>query len=580
MSTNATNVSFLDRFINAIHVLETRSYLRSRRFFLTFLLSLTASCIIFLFVVFFNIVERTASDQVGKTLFFTICILQYISICVIFPAFSCTAIIGEKERKTFELLVATDLKPSEIIWGKFLSAFTNAFLFLFSTLPIMMVSFLFGGITPSLIVMVYGGLLAISCLVIFFSLAISCFYRSITRAIISSYILIGIISFPLGVGFIALIEDYLYGRELLQFFAQVGYTSFNGFMILYVSPLVIFLVLTSFPYILASNALKPVSTNRSTILRLYFLVSTLSLLVLALSFLCYNCYVEIIAKGKLIDDDIMYPFAIITYIVIGLICIIPTMIFSSENPRQSLFILNRMREFCKKRFFLRVFMREHVIRLLAPGAFSGALYCSLVSLVLFTVAFFTLFVLSDGFKAVQQSSSTQGPIAFLNSALVLWSFLTFLAMFSCYISFRVRRKNVRRVIILCVVIVLVIILPLYMLISTSIDQGHFRASVTNLQYLSPPVSFYTAWEAPKRISRSNWNLHLFPGLIDHPDFGRGIPLHYLSILIFFTASFLLCLKNIQLNKRIWDEQSEQEKELATLDAELEAELAESKKDIS
>ncbi len=72
--------------------------------------------------------------------------LQYVLVCLIAPVITANCITQEKEQQTWEMLVFTRLKPSEIIIGKLLSRLAVVFLILALFLPATAVCWLYSAI--------------------------------------------------------------------------------------------------------------------------------------------------------------------------------------------------------------------------------------------------------------------------------------------------------------------------------------------------------------------------------------------------------------------------------------------------
>ena len=72
------------------------------------------------------------------------------------PSYAAGSITGEKERKTYELLIATPLEPGALLVGKLLSSLCYLTLLIMSSAPLMVLCWLLGGIALNEIVMAYG----------------------------------------------------------------------------------------------------------------------------------------------------------------------------------------------------------------------------------------------------------------------------------------------------------------------------------------------------------------------------------------------------------------------------------------
>src|SRR5262249_54855100 len=84
--------------------------------------------------------------------FFAACLLmQFAAVLLLTPIYAAGAIAEEKERRTLEFLLATDLSGREIVLGKFISRVANLALLVATTLPILGLTQLWGGVDPTLV---------------------------------------------------------------------------------------------------------------------------------------------------------------------------------------------------------------------------------------------------------------------------------------------------------------------------------------------------------------------------------------------------------------------------------------------
>jgi ABC-type transport system involved in multi-copper enzyme maturation permease subunit len=86
---------------------------------------------------------------VGLNLYYLLSLLQLFLIVFITPAFTATAINGEKERQTFDLLMCSRLSPLSLMGGKLLAGLTNAILLVAASIPLFSLVFFFGGVSPT-----------------------------------------------------------------------------------------------------------------------------------------------------------------------------------------------------------------------------------------------------------------------------------------------------------------------------------------------------------------------------------------------------------------------------------------------
>jgi hypothetical protein len=73
--------------------------------------------------------------------------VQMALLAMLAPALTTSAVSGERERKSFDMLLTTHLSPPELIFGKFGFAASFIFLALFATIPLESIVFFLGGVS-------------------------------------------------------------------------------------------------------------------------------------------------------------------------------------------------------------------------------------------------------------------------------------------------------------------------------------------------------------------------------------------------------------------------------------------------
>lgn len=81
------------------------------------------------------------------TLYMILAGMEFGMILFVIPAYTSSAISGERERQTLEILLTTSMKPIQIIWGKLLSSISTVLLLVFSSLPVLSLVFTIGGVS-------------------------------------------------------------------------------------------------------------------------------------------------------------------------------------------------------------------------------------------------------------------------------------------------------------------------------------------------------------------------------------------------------------------------------------------------
>ena len=82
---------------------------------------------------------------------------QYVLASLMAPSFAAGAITGEKERKTYEMLLASPLRPGAIVLGKAVASLAYLAVLIFSSLPIIMLCLPLGGVSPYEVFAAYWG---------------------------------------------------------------------------------------------------------------------------------------------------------------------------------------------------------------------------------------------------------------------------------------------------------------------------------------------------------------------------------------------------------------------------------------
>ena len=153
------------------------------------------------------------SPGVARRLFDIFFLGQFFLVALMAPTFAAGSITGEKERKTYELLLASPLRPGTILIGKLLSSLSYLVILIVSSLPLMILCYLLGGlllseITRSYLVLILSagtfGLLSIAC---------SSYFRRTSSALVVSYLVI----LPLAVACVVLTRtDNVQARDFVS----------------------------------------------------------------------------------------------------------------------------------------------------------------------------------------------------------------------------------------------------------------------------------------------------------------------------------------------------------------------------
>lgn len=115
---------------------------------------------------------------------------QYILASLMAPSFAAGAISGEKERMTYEMLLASPIKPEAIVMGKLVAALTHLAILIFASLPIVMLCLPLGGVSLYEVLAAYLAL--ITSVITFGMISVACgsFFSRTSSALVVSYLLI------------------------------------------------------------------------------------------------------------------------------------------------------------------------------------------------------------------------------------------------------------------------------------------------------------------------------------------------------------------------------------------------------
>lgn len=115
---------------------------------------------------------------------------QYLLVALLAPSFTAGSITGEKERHTYEMLLASPLTPAAVVVGKLLAALCHLGLLIVSSLPIVVLCLPLGGVSFYEVLSVYFLLLAATATFGMISLAASSYFARTAASLSVSYLVI------------------------------------------------------------------------------------------------------------------------------------------------------------------------------------------------------------------------------------------------------------------------------------------------------------------------------------------------------------------------------------------------------
>lgn len=354
---------------------ELQADFRKNRFLLTHSLCMCLLGMVVLVLVAHQVEAGSTPTEIGQRLFSLFFVVQYVVILIVFPAFSAASFAEERNRFTLDLLLTTTLRPSEIVWGKFLSATVYCLLYVVTSIPLMSVAFLFGGITLEEVFFAYGVLILATLLVSVLGVCVSSCLGTSIRSTLAMYVLVFA-----WLAFSWILYDQLQSeQELLSIVRKLQvYLGFGeeGFYLKLSALGLILVAVFSYLFIITTNRIRPPADNKATALRILTFASVTAIL----GTYAWHSWVTMQAR----DPEGIILLAMFVLLVVA-------WIFPTEEAYVSRRSQRTFRSWSGIRYPFRVF---------APGAFWGFLYAATLSLVV-CGGLYTLWV---GFVEIEGSS--------------------------------------------------------------------------------------------------------------------------------------------------------------------------------
>ncbi|HVK12055.1 MAG TPA: ABC transporter permease, partial [Gemmataceae bacterium] len=133
-------------------------------------------------------VQPKHMSRLAENYFAAYMVVQFILVCLLTPAAVAGAIADEKERRTLEFLLATDLRDREILFGKLASRVGALLLFLVAGVPVLSAIQFFGGIEPDYVLAGFTATFSTVLVLAALSIAASVLAKRARDAIVLTYL--------------------------------------------------------------------------------------------------------------------------------------------------------------------------------------------------------------------------------------------------------------------------------------------------------------------------------------------------------------------------------------------------------
>ena len=131
----------------------------------------------------------TTPATIGGALFQVFFSIAYLVVVLVGPAVAANGVASEREGRTWEAVLLTGLRPQDVARGKFMAAYTTIALYIVVLAPVGALSFLFGGVTATEVVVAFVFLFLVAGLTVAFGLAVSSLMSSLRGAIVVTLML-------------------------------------------------------------------------------------------------------------------------------------------------------------------------------------------------------------------------------------------------------------------------------------------------------------------------------------------------------------------------------------------------------
>src|SRR5215472_8979416 len=132
--------------------------------------------------------------DIGLAIFLTVVFTQIVVLLLMAPVFSAGSITIEKEQRTLSGLLTSLLSVPQIWWGKFVAALLYLLLLLSSALPLLALSFAFGGVEPDQLIRATASTVLVLAVICALGLWLSSMFRRSIHSTAACYGLVLVLS--------------------------------------------------------------------------------------------------------------------------------------------------------------------------------------------------------------------------------------------------------------------------------------------------------------------------------------------------------------------------------------------------
>ena len=153
-----------------------------------FVYEIIMALVFFIAMLFITSQNRYSDSNIYSQMVWLYPVLSVTQWCIlgaVIPIHTSSAISGEKERQTFDIMMTTSMTPGSIIMGKVMTAVLQGMLFVIASVPVMALTFVVGGLSWSYLFW----FIAVALLISIFAASIGIMCSSICRKSITAVIM-------------------------------------------------------------------------------------------------------------------------------------------------------------------------------------------------------------------------------------------------------------------------------------------------------------------------------------------------------------------------------------------------------
>lgn len=164
--------------------------------------------------------------SVSRLLFYVLSIAQLVLIAFMTPALTAGVISGEREKQTLNILLTTQQSSSAIVLSKLASSLAFMVLIVLATLPVYSIVFLYGGISPSQLMLVFLFYLFAMLLLGAIGIMCSTLFKRTIISVIMTYGITLVVFVVTGVAYLllyAVVQQSYYSGSVPPKYSWVGF---------------------------------------------------------------------------------------------------------------------------------------------------------------------------------------------------------------------------------------------------------------------------------------------------------------------------------------------------------------------